>query len=81
MVKIKKNSDLGNCSICHLAVRHVDDYVKVEDYIKGRIKSTSFFHRTCFRNKINSIYEANGLQDVVRDLAKRTNETLKRMGI
>lgn len=47
------NGIIGTCGICHLAVNAVNDYAKLEDYIKGKIYSTGFYHRNCFREKMS----------------------------
>jgi hypothetical protein len=80
MVKEKVKENLGVCGICHLAVRHVDDYVKIEDYIKGKLQITGFYHRVCFRNKIHSSPEMKQFQDMAKNLMDRTNRLLSGAG-
>jgi hypothetical protein len=80
--KTKKDKpSAGNCGICHLAVRYVDDYVKIEDYIKGKKHSEGVYHRQCFRERISGTPEIKNLQSMARSLMERTGKAMSNMGI
>lgn len=70
----KKNKDnLGECSICHLSVLHVDDYVMVQDYLKGQKKAEFYYHRKCFRDRLNG---AKNIQDYALNLLRRMDNKM-----
>lgn len=55
-------ASIGTCGICHLTIRGVDDYVMVDEYIKGIFKSKGFYHRNCFRDRLMGKAELAKLQ-------------------
>ena len=79
---VKGKSELvGTCGICHLGIKHVDDYVKITDFIKGQINSEGFYHRQCFRTKLNGTPELKALQEMAKNIMSRANTAMSRAGI
>lgn len=68
--------NLSNCGMCHLVIRHVDDYVKVEDYIKGQLKLTSYHHRICFRDRLSSVNESINFQKKAKEIIIKMEKLL-----
>lgn len=53
---------IGSCGICKLGVKFVDDYAVVQEYIKGQLKSTGYYHRKCFSDRLKGNIELQRLQ-------------------
>jgi hypothetical protein len=67
----EKEGILENCKICHLGIRHIDDYAKVQDFIKGNLYRTIYFHRECYRNTFNPL---NQVQQLAKQAQKIISE-------
>jgi hypothetical protein len=82
-MKDKKNNSeiIGTCGICHLGIKHVEDYVKIADYIKGQLNSEGFYHRMCFRNKLNGTPELKSLQEMAKNIMTRASSVMASRGI
>lgn len=46
-----KEEILDTCGICHLGVKHIDDYVQIAEYHKGRPSNTRYYHKNCFKER------------------------------
>lgn len=73
---MSKGSIIGTCAVCHLGVRYVDDYIKMEDYIKGQLRTTAYFHRQCFKDKLNPYKDIEVLKNTIQNLALKTSDLL-----
>ena len=68
--------NLGDCVICHTIVRHVDDYIKDEEYIKGMLKLTRFYHRNCYKERVSPTKQINDLKLLADNITNKMAQLL-----
>ena len=65
--------NLGLCKICHTNIAANQDYVKLEEYIKGKKNSEAYYHRECFRDRMTGSKELIKLQNMAKNILEKAN--------
>lgn len=64
---------IGNCGICHLSILYTEDYVHLIEYKKGLKTNEWFYHRECFRKKLNGEADLKKLQGMAKSFLEKAN--------
>lgn len=74
----KKKETIGECGLCHLGVLYIDDYIIIDEFSKGNQINKWYYHRNCFRERLNGTREMRDLQKMARGILTKANDLVSK---